>query len=147
MKTTHAKNLVTVALACMVVFITTNAQAADPLASWNDGAAKQAIVEFVKATTTQGSPQFVPLEERIATFDQDGTLWVEHPMYTQVMYCLERVPALVKAKPELANVAPFNTVLELLQGDRSAVEKLTLPDLEKIGIATISDISVETFQA
>src|SRR5437764_13242414 len=120
--------------------------AQDPLPSWNDGPAKQAIVEFVK-TTTQGSPQFVPPEERIATFDQDGTLWVEHPMYTQVMYCLEKVPALVKAKPELANVAPFNAVLELLHGDRSAMEKLTLPDLEKIGMATITDISVERFQA
>jgi phosphoglycolate phosphatase-like HAD superfamily hydrolase len=147
MRTRHIQNLVTVALACMVVFITANTQAADPMASWNDGAAKQAIVEFVKATTTQGSSQFVPLEERIATFDQDGTLWVEHPMYTQVMYCLERVPALVKAKPELANVAPFNTVLELLHGDRAAMEKLTLPDLEKIGMATITNISVETFQA
>jgi phosphoserine phosphatase len=147
MRIRHIQNLVTVALACMVVFITANTQAADPMASWNDGAAKQAIVEFVKATTTQGSPQFVPLEERIATFDQDGTLWVEHPMYAQVMYCLERVPALVKAKPELANVAPFNTVLELLHGDRAAMEKLTLPDLEKIGMATITDISVETFQA
>ena len=61
-------------------------------------------------------------------------------MYTQVMYCLERVPDLVKAKPELANVAPFNTVLELLHGDRAAMEKLTLPDLEKIGIATITDM-------
>jgi hypothetical protein len=89
--------------------MTTNAQAADPLASWNDGPAKQAILEFVKTTTTQGSPQFVPPEERIATFDQDGTLWVEHPIYTQVMYCLEKVPALVKAKPKLANVAPFST--------------------------------------
>ena len=147
MRTRHIQNLVTVALACMVVFITANTHAADPMASWNYGAAKQAIVEFVKATTTQGSPQFVPLEERIATFDQDGTLWVEHPMYTQVMYCLERVPALVKAKPELANVAPFNTVLELLHGDRAAMEKLTLPDLEKIGMATITNISVETFQA
>ena len=64
--------------------------------------AKQAIVEFVKATTDQASPKFVPPEARIATFDQDGTLWVEHPMYTQVMYCLDRVPAVVKAKPELA---------------------------------------------
>src|SRR5512139_4135416 len=75
----------------------------DPLPSWNDGPAKQAIVEFVQATTTLGSPKFVPSAERIATFDQDGTLWVSHPMYTQVMYCLERVPAVVKAKPELKN--------------------------------------------
>ena len=122
-------------------------RAQDPLPSWNDGPTKQAIIEFVKATTTQGSPQFVPPEERVATFDQDGCLWVEHPMYTQVMYCLERVPALVKAKPELAKVAPFNTVLELLHGDRAAMEKLTLPDLEKVGMATITGISVETFQA
>ena len=83
---------------------------ADPLPSWNEGAAKQAIVEFVRATTTEGSPKLVPPEERIATFDQDGTLWVSHPMYAQVMYCLDRVPAVVKAKPELAKVEPFKTV-------------------------------------
>ena len=122
------------------------ARAQDPLSSWNDGPAKQAILEFVKATTTQGSPQFVPPAERIATFDQDGTLWVEHPMYSQVMYCLERVPELVKAKPELAKVAPFGTVLELLHGDRAAMEKLTLPDLEKIAMATLSGMSVEGFK-
>ncbi len=63
------------------------------------------------------------------------------------MYCLEKVPALVKAKPELAKVAPFNTVLELLHGDRAAMEKLTLPDLEKIAIVTLTGMSVETFQA
>ena len=147
MKTRRLQNLMTVALACLVVFMTTKAQAADPLASWNDGAAKQAIVEFVKATTTQGSPQFVPPEERIATFDQDGTLWVEHPMYTQVMYCLEKVPALVKAKPELAKVAPFSTVLEVLHGDRAAMEKLTMDDLMKILAATITGMSVDEFSA
>src|SRR5262245_35965294 len=73
--------------------------AGEPLSSWNEGAAKRAIVEFVQATTSQGSPKFVPPAERIATFDQDGTLWVEHPMYTQIVYCLDRVPAVVKAKP------------------------------------------------
>ena len=147
MKTRHTPNLATVALACMVVFVTIAAQAADPLSSWNDGPAKQAIVEFVKATTTQGSPQFVPPEERIATFDQDGTLWVEHPIYTQVMYCLEKVPALVKAKPELAKVAPFSTVLEVLHGDRAAMEKLTMDDLMKILAATLTGMSVDEFSA
>ncbi len=88
----------------------------DPLPSWNDGPAKQAIVEFVQTTTTQGSPKFVPPAERIATFDQDGTLWVSHPMYTQVIYCLERVPAVVKAKPALAQVEPFKTVLSGCHG-------------------------------
>ena len=96
-----------IAFAALAVFVLAlSAQAADLLPSWNDGPAKQAIVDFVGATTDQSSPKYVPPEERIATFDQDGTLWVEHPMYTQVMYCLERVPAVVKAKPELANVEP-----------------------------------------
>jgi phosphoglycolate phosphatase-like HAD superfamily hydrolase len=117
---------------------------ADPLPSWNDGPAKQAIVAFVKATTTKGGPQFVPQPERIATFDQDGTLWVEHPMYSQVMYCLERVPALVKEKPELANVEPFKTVMS---GDREAMAKLGMPQLEKILAATLTGMSVEEFNA
>src|SRR5262245_34747349 len=82
----------------------------DPLPSWNDGPTKQAIIAFVQATTDSSSPKFVPPEARIATFDQDGTLWVSHPMYTQVVYCLERVPAVVKAKPQLAKVEPFKTV-------------------------------------
>ncbi len=119
----------------------------DPLPSWNDGAAKKAIVEFVQTTTTQGSQNFVPPAERIATFDQDGTLWVEHPMYTQVMYVLESVPALVKAKPQLAKLAPYSTVLEVLKGDRAAVAKLTGKDLLELLAATSTGMSVETFQA
>lgn len=71
--------------------------ATDPLPSWNEGLAKQSIMDFVKATTDQSSPNFVAPKARIATFDQDGTLWVEHPMYSQVVYCLDRVPELVKA--------------------------------------------------
>src|SRR6476661_6065013 len=116
----------------------------DPLPSWNDGSAKTAIVEFVKTTTEKNSPKFVPPEARIATFDQDGTLWVEHPMYSQVVYCLERVPALVKAKPELANVEPFKTVLS---GDREAMAKLTTHDLEKILFATLTGMTVDVFSA
>src|SRR5512134_1943062 len=99
------------------------------LPSWNDGAAKRAIVNFVKSTTDKSSPDFVPPEERIAAFDQDGTLWVEHPIYSQVVYACDRVPAVVKAKPELANVEPFKTVMS---GDREAMAKLTTHDLEKI---------------
>jgi len=116
--------------------------ATDALASWNEGPAKQAIVDFVKATTDQSSPNFVPPEERLATFDQDGTLWVEHPMYSQVVYCLDRVPALVKAKPELANVEPFKTVMS---GDREAIAKLTTHDLEKILFATLTGMTVDVF--
>ena len=116
--------------------------ATDALASWNEGPAKQAIVDFVKATTDQSSPNFVPPEERLATFDQDGTLWVEHPMYSQVVYCLDGVPALVKAKPELANVEPFKTVMS---GDREAIAKLTTHDLEKILFATLTGMTVDVF--
>jgi phosphoglycolate phosphatase-like HAD superfamily hydrolase len=117
---------------------------ADPLPSWNDGPAKQAIVAFVKETTEPGSPKLVPPAERIATFDQDGTLWVEHPMYSQVVYCLDRVPAVVKAKPELAQVEPFKTVLS---GDREAIAALSTDDLFKILAATLTGMSVEEFQA
>ena len=99
------------------------ASATDPLPSWNDGAAKQAIVDFVKATTDSASPKFVPPEERIATFDQDGTLWVEHPMYSQVIYCLDRVPALVKAKPELARCrAVQDGAVRRPRGDRQTAD-------------------------
>jgi hypothetical protein len=95
-------SLAVLAVTLALLLPTAAAAQSDPLPSWNDGPAKQAILNFVKATTDQSNPDFVPPEERIATFDQDGTLWVEYPMYTQVEYCLERVPALVKAKPELA---------------------------------------------
>ena len=115
-----------------------------PLASWNEGPAKQAILDFVRATTDQASPKFVPPEERIATFDQDGTLWVEHPMYTQVVYCLDRVPAVVAQKPELKDREPFKTVLS---GNREAMAKLSLQDLEEILLATLTGMPVEVFDA
>ncbi len=119
-------------------------EANDPLPSWNAGAAKQAIMNFVRITTDATSPEFVPLEERIATFDQDGTLWVEQPIYSQLIYCLDRVPAAVAMKPELENIEPFKTVLS---GDREAILKLTLSDFEKIAFATLTDMSVGRFQA
>jgi phosphoglycolate phosphatase-like HAD superfamily hydrolase len=116
----------------------------DPLASWNEGPAKQTIIDFVRATTDPASSKLVPPEERIATFDQDGTLWVEHPIYSQFMYCLDRVPAVVKAKPELAKIEPFKTVLS---GDREAISKLPLRGLEEIAMATLSGMTVDEFEA
>ena len=116
----------------------------DQLPSWSDGPAKQSILDFVHATTDRTSPKFVLPEERIATFDQDGTLWVEHPMYTQVVYCLERIPAVVEKNPKLKNVEPFKTVLS---GDRQAIAKLTQRDLLEILAATLTGISVEEFDA
>ena len=129
------------------IFLLAAAQAfaqSDPLPSWNDGAAKKAIVEFVKATTEKGSAKFVAPEARIAIFDQDGTTWVEQPMYTQLIYCLERVPAVVKAKPDLKNVEPFKTVLS---GNREAMAKFTMPQLEMILAATLSGMTVDEFNA
>ena len=125
-------------------FAPLSGNAADPLPSWNDGPAKKAIADFVRATTDKSSPKFVPPPERIATFDQDGTLWAEHPIYSQVMYCLDRVPAVAAAKPELKDVEPFKTVLS---GDREAIAKLTLADLEKIAVVTLTGMTTEQFQA
>ena len=116
----------------------------DPLPSWNDGAAKQAILNFLLATTDASSKDFVAPEERIATFDQDGTLWVEHPVYTQLLFCLDRVPAVVKQRPELANVEPFRTVLT---GDFARFGKLSLHDFEAIAVATLTGMDVDVFAA
>ena len=115
----------------------------DPLPSWNDGPAKQAILDFVAKTTKEGGPDFVPYDERIAVFDQDGTLWVEHPMYTQVIYCLDRVSVVAKEKPDLKEKEPFKTVLS---GNREAIEKLSWDDLDKILSATLSGMPVDQFQ-
>ena len=134
-------------LAVLVVLTTwlpTSAQTTtDLLPSWNDGAPKQAILNLVRNTTDAASTSYVLPEDRIATFDQDGTLWVEHPMYTQVVYCLERVPALVAAKPELKNVEPFKTVLSR---NREAIAKLSTDDLLKILAATFTGMSVDQFK-
>jgi hypothetical protein len=116
----------------------------DPLPSWNEGPAKKAIVEFVQATTDKASPKFVSPEARIANFDQDGTLWVSHPMHTQVVYCLERVPAVVAKKPEPKNVEPFKTVLS---GNREAMAKLSMKDLEVILAAPLTGMTVDEFNA
>jgi phosphoglycolate phosphatase-like HAD superfamily hydrolase len=116
----------------------------DPLPSWNEGAAKRAIITFVTDTTEKSGQKFVAPEERVATFDQDGTLWVEHPVYTQAMYCLSRLPALVRAKPALAKVEPFKTVMS---GNREAMAKLSEQDWVKIAAATLTGMSVEEFSA
>jgi hypothetical protein len=115
----------------------------DPLPSWNDGPAKRAILEFVRATTDRSNPNYVQPEDRILVSDQDGTLWVEHPMYTFMTYSLERVPTLVKSKPGLKDVEPFKTVLS---GNREEMAKLTTPDLEKILAATLTGMTVEEFK-
>ena len=101
MKTTHKKNLIAAALVCALALATTVARAiADPLLSWNDGATKKSITDFVAKVTKEGSSDFVPPNERIATFDNDGTLWCEKPMPIQLFFALDRVKALAPQHPE-----------------------------------------------
>lgn len=115
----------------------------DPLPSWNNGPAKKTIVEFVTVTTDTLNQKFVPTPERIAVFDQDGTLMVSHPMYTQIAFCLDRVPAIVIKKPELKRVDPFKTVLS---GNHDAIAKLTKKELETILTETLTAMTVEEFR-
>jgi phosphoglycolate phosphatase-like HAD superfamily hydrolase len=134
--------LATVTLTNLVTPAFAQADKTDPLPSWNEGPRKSAIVAFVQETTDKGSPKFVPLEQRIATFDMDGTLWIEHPMYTQVVYCLDRVKAIVKHRPHLKDIEPFKTVLS---SNHEAIFKLGWHELDKIVEATLSGMSVKEF--
>jgi phosphoserine phosphatase len=104
----------------------------DPLPSWNEGVAKRAIVNFVTAVTRDGSPDFVPVPQRIATFDNDGTLWCEHPMYVQLAFALDRVKAMAPMHPEWKDRQPFKAVLDgdmktlAESGERGLVEMVTV---------------------
>lgn len=93
--------------AAALVFMVTIAHAQNPLPSWNDGHSKKAIVEFVMKVTKEGSPDFVPPAERIATFDNDGTLWAEQPMYFQLAFAIDRVKTLASQHPEWKDKEPF----------------------------------------
>jgi hypothetical protein len=118
--------------------------ATDPLPSWNDGPAKQAILDFVKTTTDKNNPKFVPPEDRIATFDQDGTTWVEQPIYSQVLFMFDRVVALAPQHPEWKTTMPFKAIVT---GDKEAIAKFTLKDIEVIGLATSAGTTTEEFQS
>jgi len=101
----------TAALFCALAVTTAMAQPADPLPSWNEGKAKQSILTFVSTVTKKGSPQFVPPAERIATFDNDGTLWPEQPMYFQLLFAIDRIKELAPQHPEWKDQEPFKSVL------------------------------------
>jgi phosphoglycolate phosphatase-like HAD superfamily hydrolase len=119
------------ALACALIFglTFTNAggRAADALPSWNDGAAKQAIIAFVQSVTSEGRSTFVPVADRVAVFDNDGTLWSEQPIYFQVAFALDRVKVLAPKHPEWKTTQPFKGVLDndmkaaLAGGERSVM--------------------------
>jgi len=120
------------------------AQGADPLPAWNAGAAKQSIFDFVAAVTREGSPQYVPPPERIATFDNDGTLWVEQPMYTQLAFALDRVKALAPRHPEWREKEPFKAVLD---GDLEALAKGGERAMVELVVATHAGMSTAEFMA
>jgi hypothetical protein len=116
---------------------------ATELASWNDGLAKQAIIEFVARITRQGGPDFVPPAERIAIFDNDGTLWVEHPMYVQMAFALDRVKTMAPLHPEWKNTQPFKAALE---GDMKALAESGERGMLELVMATHADMTTEEFQ-
>jgi len=115
---------------------------ADPLPSWNEGAAKQAILTFVDRVTRQGGPDFVPPPERIATFDNDGTLWCEHPVPVQLVFALDRVKALAPQHPEWKNTQPFRAVLE---GDMKALAESGERGLVELVMTTHAGMTTEEF--
>jgi phosphoglycolate phosphatase-like HAD superfamily hydrolase len=116
----------------------------DPLPAWNDGAAKQQSLEFVRAVTQPGSPAFVPPDQRIATFDNDGTLWVEKPTYIQVYFILERVRALAPQHPEWSTTQPFKAVLD---NDLAQLERLDEKDLLEVVMAASAGMTQEQYEA
>jgi phosphoserine phosphatase len=128
MKTIHKQNLLAAALVAAVACTTTLARAADPLPSWNAGPAKQSIITFVEKVTKPGSPDFVPAPERIATFDNDGTLWCEKPLPVQLFFVLDRVKTLAPQHPEWQTNEPFASLLKgdmktaLAAGERALLE-------------------------
>ena len=126
----------------VVVLSSQAASAADPLPSWNDGRAKSAITAFVSRVTTKGSPDFVPTAERIAVFDNDGTLWAEQPMYFQLFFALDRVKALAPKHPDWATTEPFASVLK---GDMQAVAKSGEKGLVELIAATHSGMTSDEF--
>jgi hypothetical protein len=121
----------------------TGAAAADPLPSWNEGVAKNAILQFVARVTKEGGPDFVPVAERIATFDNDGTLRAEQPMPVQLAFALDRVKALAPQHPEWTNKAPFAAVL---RGDTKAALAAGDPAVLEILMATHAGVSIEEFR-
>jgi len=127
----------------ILLFFTIHAFAQGLLPSWNEGPSKQAVLNFIETTTTEGSPQFVPLTERIAVFDNDGTLWSEQPIYVQIAFTFDRIKALAPKHPEWKMRQPFKAVLEDdLQGVLATGQK----GLFELIAATHAGVDTETFR-
>lgn len=131
-----------IALVAIVIVSTAACAESDPLPSWNEGQAKQSIVDFVTRVTKEGGPDYVAPEDRIATFDNDGTLWVEQPIYTQFMFAIDRVKAMSNEHPEWKDKEPFKAVLA---GDMAAVAGMGEKGLLEIVAATHSGMTTADF--
>jgi len=151
MKITRAQALVAAVLACALAFATTIVHAADsstpletgPLPSWNEGKAKHSVVDFVAKVTKSGSPDFVPVPKRIATFDNDGTLWAEQPMYFQAFFVFDRIKALAPQHPEWKDKEPFASVLK---GDMKSALAGAERALMEMVMATHAGMTTEEFE-
>ncbi len=123
--------------------LTLSLQATDILPSWNEGTSKQSIINYVTAVTKKGTADFIPIKDRIAVFDNDGTLWSERPVYFQLYFAMDRVRALASEHPEWKTTEPFKSVLE---NDMNGVMKSGEDGLVTLVNATHSGMDVETFK-
>lgn len=128
--------------ALMLLLLVGIARAQTPLPSWNDGPSRQAIVAFVEAVTKEGGPDYVALPDRIAVFDNDGTLWSEQPLYFQLIFALDEVKALAPRHPEWKQEQPFKAAIE---GDRQALAAAGTDGLLKIVGATHTNMTTQAF--
>ncbi|TAU35675.1 haloacid dehalogenase-like hydrolase [Rhizobium leguminosarum] len=133
----------TLAVAAALLFVASAYAQGDPLPSWNDTASKAAIVSFVEKVTGQGSPDFIPEPERVAVFDNDGTLWVEHPIYVQLTFALDRVKVLAPQHPEWKEAQPFKAALE---GDMKTLAASGEKGLMELILATHAGMTSSDFQ-
>ena len=122
--------------------ISSVANATDPLPSWNDGGAKEAILEFVTSVTDKSSKDYVEPDKRIATFDNDGTLWVEYPMYTQMLFAFDRIEKLAPQHPEWKTTQPFKA---LLDGDMETVGASGMKGVTQILMASHAGMTGDDF--
>jgi phosphoglycolate phosphatase-like HAD superfamily hydrolase len=130
------------AIGIVAIFCTSALAQTDPLRAWNDGAVKKSITDFVARVTTQGGPDFVAVPERIATFDNDGTLWTEQPYYFQFAFALDRIKAMAPRHPEWKNKQPFKALLE---GDKKTFAAAGKNGLLQVIAATHAGMTVEDF--
>ncbi len=126
----------------LLLLISGAAYAVDPLPSWNDGAPKKAIIEFVADVTTDGSKNYVHPHARIATFDEDGTLWVEQPLYAEFFFAIDSVRQLAPQHPDWIDKEPFQSILK---GDMEAIKNFSRTEIVQLIAATHSDMTIEEF--